>query len=81
MIRLLLLITTTAIFAIGLIMIFSTTSAEVLDLDLDKSPRQAFFKQLSYAFAGVLLSGAVYRLGYLKILRLSPALLFFLRSY
>lgn len=77
MIRLLLLITTTAIFAIGLIMIFSTTSAEVLDLDLDKSPRQAFFKQLSYAFAGVLLSGAVYRLGYLKILRLSPALLFF----
>lgn len=55
-------------------MIFSTTSAEVLDLDLDKSPRQAFFKQLYYAFAGLLLAWCAYRQGYLKLLRLSPAL-------
>lgn len=75
MTRLLLLITTTAIFAIGLIMIFSTTSAEVLDLDLDKSPRQAFFKQLYYAFAGIFLAWCVYRQGYLKLLRSSPGLL------
>lgn len=75
MIRLFLLIAATAIFAIGLIMIFSTTSAEVLDLDLGKSPRQAFFKQFYYAFAGLLLAGAVYRLGYLKVLRCSPVLL------
>lgn len=57
-------------------MIFSTTSAEVLDLGLDKSTHQAFLKQLAYSFLGVIVAIFVYRLGYRQFLLYSPALFF-----
>lgn len=63
------------IFATGLVMIFSTTSAEVLDMDLDKSTHHAPVKQLCYAIAGVLASGAIWKIGYRRLLRYSPPLL------
>lgn len=75
--RILLLISITLIFAIGLMMIFSTTSAEVLDHDLDKSTHQAPIRQLQYAVAGVILSFCVWKMGYRNLIRLSPPLLCF----
>ncbi|NGX42996.1 MAG: putative lipid II flippase FtsW [Chlamydiae bacterium] len=73
--RYLLLIFLGAIFAIGLVMIFSTTSAEVLDHQLNKSTHQALLKQIFYAFIGILLAIGVWRMGYHNLLRFSPALL------
>lgn len=68
-------LTAVIIFMIGTIMIFSTTSAEVLDHDLEKSTFQAVLKQGMYAVAGALIGYGVKRLGYLKILEYSPLLL------
>lgn len=75
MIRLLLILCTCCIFAIGLVMIFSTTSAEVLDQGLSKSPYQALLRQLYYAMAGLALAFVVYRIGYRKVIAYSPYLL------
>lgn len=73
--KILLLICTSLIFAIGLVMIFSTTSAEVLDHDLDRSTSHAVLRQIYYAIAGILLSFAIWKVGYKNLLRLSPPLL------
>jgi cell division protein FtsW len=73
--RLLLLICSTLIFAIGLILIFSTTSAEVLDHDLHRSTHQALLRQIYYAIAGIGVAGLIWRIGYQKVLKLSPLLL------
>lgn len=73
--RLLLFLTASTIFAFGLVMIFSTTSAEVLDHDLDKSTHQAVIKQLCYALAGLGLAAGVCKIGYRRLLQYSPLLL------
>ncbi|HRD55168.1 MAG TPA: putative lipid II flippase FtsW [Parachlamydiaceae bacterium] len=75
--RLILLIAATFIFAIGLIMIFSTTSAEVLDHDLDKSMHGSLVKQMLFAIAGVVLGLLIWKIGYQRLIDLSPALLVF----
>ena len=56
-------------------MIFSTTSAEILDHELDKSTHQAIIKQLYYAMAGLGLAWVVIKLGYRELLRYSAPLL------
>lgn len=56
-------------------MIFSTTSAEVIDLDLDKDTHQGFIKQILYAIAGLGLAFTVWRLGYRFLLDNSLTLL------
>lgn len=73
--RLLLIICTATIFAIGLVMIFSTTSAEVLDHDLDRNPNQAVVRQIYYALGGIALAFVAWRAGYRKLLMYSPQLL------
>lgn len=73
--RLLLFLTASTIFALGLIMIFSTTSAEVLDHDLDKSTHQALIKQLCYAVLGLGLAAVIFKLGYRRLLSYSPLFL------
>lgn len=73
--RFLLLITATLIFAIGLVMIFSTTSADVLDHDLDKSTSHALVRQIYYAILGCLFALVVWKIGYRNVLRWSPLLL------
>lgn len=75
--RLLLLLTATSIFAMGLILIFSTTSAEVLDHDLDKSTHQSLIKQIYYAVAGLMLAWGVQKAGYRNLLQYSAPLLAF----
>jgi cell division protein FtsW len=72
-----LLIVSSLIFSIGLIMIFSTTSAEVLDLDLDKSTHQALIRQIYNVFLGLSIAGFIWAMGYRRLLHWSPKLLIF----
>lgn len=65
------------IFSIGLIMIFSTTSAEVLDHDLDKSTHQALIRQIYNVFLGLSLAGGVWFVGYRRLIQWSPQILAF----
>jgi cell division protein FtsW len=76
--RSLLLLTAMTIFAMGLVMIFSTTSAEILDHDLNKSPYYALVKQISYAFLGFSLAFVLWKFGYRNLLAWSP---YFLLSF
>lgn len=73
--RMVLLLTAFSIFSLGLIMIFSTTSAEILDHELDKSTHLVIVKQMYYALAGFVLSFAVIRVGYQNLLKYSTPLL------
>jgi len=56
-------------------MIFSTTSAEILDHELDKNTHQALFKQFSYAIGGLALSWVVLKCSYRNLLAYSTPLL------
>lgn len=71
----LLFLTVFVIFLIGLVVIFSTTSAEVLDQDLTISTHHALVKQIAYFVAGCLASAFVFYIGYREFIRLSPAIL------
>ena len=73
--RSLLVLSAVAIFAIGLVMIFNTTSAEVLDHFLVRSTHQALIKQLIYALVGLGLAVGIYFIGYRQFLVWSPYLL------
>lgn len=63
------------LFAMGLIMVFNTTSAEVLDRGLDKSTTHALVKQLGYSIIGIAGAFCVWRLGYKRLLAWSGPLL------
>lgn len=58
-------------------MVFNTSSAEILDRALDRSVHQALFRQIAYGIVGLLTAVIVWKIGYTHILRLSPYLLFF----
>lgn len=73
--RPLLVLSLSVIFSIGLVMIFSTSSAEVLDHDLDRSTHQALLKQMSYAIGGAFLAWCALKVGFRTILECSPLLL------
>ena len=73
--RLLLLLCVSSIFVMGLVMIFNTTSAEVLDLALTRSTHQALFKQIFFACIGFALAAGVWKVGYRRIIAMSPFLL------
>lgn len=75
--RLLLLLCVSSIFVMGLVMIFNTSSAEVLDLALARSTHQALLKQILYGSLGLILAGGVWSLGYRRIIAMSPYLLCF----
>lgn len=75
--RLLLIFCVASIFVIGLVMIFNTTSAEVLDHALSKSTHQWLFKQILYACIGLFLAGGVWIVGYQRLLKWTPHLLIF----
>ncbi len=59
------------IFAVGVLMVFNTTSAEVLNRSLEKSTHEAFFRQLLYAFLGLIIAGITYLFGYRTLLKYS----------
>lgn len=59
----------------GLVMIYSTTSAEIIDHDLESSSHHGFVKQIMFAVIGVGMGFAIARVGYKRFVELSPALL------
>ncbi len=63
------------IVALGLVMVFNTTAAEVLDRALDRSTHYALIKQLLYASLGVLGAAGLWMLGYQSVIKLSGAFL------
>lgn len=75
--RMALILCMSAIFMMGLIMIYSTTSAEIMDLELSKSSYQTLLKQIMYAIMGIGLSLIVSKMGYRNLLKYSPVLLAF----
>lgn len=66
------------LFAIGLLMVFNTTSAVVLDRHLDVSTHYALLKQLLYACLSIMAALVVYYFGYQKVLSWTPYLFYFL---
>lgn len=68
---------TLMLFAMGLIMVFNTTSAEVLDRGLDRDTRHALIKQLCYSVLGFIGAYLVWKAGYERILKYSGGLLVF----
>ncbi|MFC2049152.1 FtsW/RodA/SpoVE family cell cycle protein, partial [Chlamydiota bacterium] len=73
--RLLILLCVTLIFALGLMMVFNTSSAEILDRALGSNLHQAFLRQIAYAAAGALFAFLVSRVGYTHLVRFAPLLL------
>lgn len=69
---LILVVCSLTIFSIGLLMVFNTTSAEVLNRSLDVDTRFALFKQLSYGLIGIGIGFFVWYIGYKKIIEMSP---------
>jgi cell division protein FtsW len=73
--RLLILVCVTLIFALGLMMVFNTSSAEILDRSLDRNVHQAFLRQIAYAAVGILFAFFLWKVGYTHLLRFAPLLL------
>ncbi len=70
-----LLLAVALLFALGLLMIFNTTSAEVLDRFQDRSTHHALIKQLLYAVVGGISAAGVWFIGYHNLIKLSGSLL------
>jgi cell division protein FtsW len=71
-----LLILTGVLVALGLIMVFNTTSAEILDRGSGENLEVALIKQTIYALFGFGIAFLVYRTDYHKIFRFSAPLFF-----
>lgn len=74
--RLLLFIAVAMIFVLGLVMVFNTSAAEVLDRSLDRNTHHALFRQGAYACIGLLFGWIIWRIGYDHLLKMSPLLFF-----
>lgn len=78
MIRNALIILIFLLFVLGLAMVLGTSSAEILDLGVQRNVYMATVKQLIFALLGCFLGYIVWTLGYHQILKLSyPLLCFF----
>lgn len=64
------------IFSLGLVMVFDTSSAEVLDRSLSCSTHKALLRQIVYLILGLGLASIVHGIGWKEFLKLSPSLLF-----
>lgn len=66
------------IFSMGIVMVFNTTAAEVIDRTLQVSTHQACLKQMLFALVAFLGALLVWHVGYQNMLKLSGPLLIFL---
>jgi cell division protein FtsW len=57
---------------IGLLMIFDTTSAEVLDRSLNANIYFACLKQLGYVILSLFVGAVIYKIGYERLIGMSP---------
>lgn len=67
---------TVILFAVGILMVFNTTSAEVLDRNLNVSTHHAIIRQLIYGCFGLVFSLLVYYFGPEKLLKMAPSLFY-----
>ncbi|MCB1106595.1 MAG: putative lipid II flippase FtsW [Chlamydiia bacterium] len=67
---------TVILFAIGILMVFDTTSAEVIDRSLNVSTHHALIKQLIYGCLGIILALLTFFFGYQKLLNSAPFLFY-----
>jgi cell division protein FtsW len=74
---LVLIISVLILFALGVVMIFNTTAAEILDRSLTVSTHQALLRQLFYGFLALVFGSGVYMMGYRRVLQVSPLFLLF----
>ena len=73
--RPLILLCVTLIFALGLMMVFNTSSAEILDRALDRNLHHACLRQIVYAGGGLFFALLISRIGYTHLIRCTPLLL------
>jgi len=66
---------TVFIFVMGLVMIFNTTAAEVIDHAGSKNIHTALLRQIAYGVLGIILAYTTYTIGYKKLVMISPKLL------
>jgi cell division protein FtsW len=67
-----LILSVAILFSFGLVMVFNTTSAEMLDRALDASYHTPLLKQLMYGIVGMGLGFAIYSIGYDTLVRGAP---------
>lgn len=70
-----LIVSVALLFSIGLLMVFNTTAAEIIDRSLNISTHTALLKQIGYSFVGICGGLCVYRWGYENLIRYSIPLL------
>lgn len=63
------------LFSFGLLMVFNTTSAEILDRFVEESTHAPLLKQLLYGVVGIVAGMLVYLFGYESLIKYSPVLL------
>jgi len=68
---LLLIVPVAILFSFGLLMIFNTTAAQIIDRSLDTDTRSILFKQALYGIVGLLVGGILLRAGYEAFIRWS----------
>lgn len=73
--RLAFILVAAILFSMGLLMVYNTSSADILDRALDAHLHQAMVRQIVYAIAGVAVGFAVWWLGYRQLLQLSLPML------
>lgn len=66
------------LFSFGLLMVFNTTSAEIIDRYVEASTHAPLFRQLIYGAVGIGAGTIVYFLGYEFLIKQSPAFLILL---
>ncbi len=69
---LLLVCSVVLLFAMGLLMVFNTTSADVLNRSLDLSTHYSLIKQIIYALLSLLIAAGIWIIGYRHLIQLSP---------
>lgn len=70
-----LIISVALLFSIGLLMVFNTTSAEIIDRSLDADTHGALLKQIGYGCFGIFCGSVAMKWGYESIIRWSVPLL------
>ena len=73
----LLIFVVSILFALGLIMVFNTTSAEMIEKSMYVNTYNLFIKQICYALIGISVGFFVWQMGYEKLFLMSPSLLLF----
>src|SRR5690606_15522898 len=70
-----LIVPVSLLFSLGLLLVFNTTAAEIIDRSLDVSVYSALLKQIAYGMIGAITGWIVYHVGYRALLNNSWPLL------